>query len=795
MKHSACVILCVLLGMVSGRLWAQSHTVSGTVTDKANGETLIGCTIYDQRTGKGTTTNAYGHYTLTLKGDSALLRISYMGYQTQQLPLSLTKNISLNVQLQPSMELEEVVITAEKPTGRKASQMSAIEVPVEQIKAVPVLFGEADVLKALQLLPGVQSGSEGTAGMYVRGGGPDENLFLLDGVPLYNVNHLCGFFSAFNSDAVKNVTLYKGSFPARFGGRLSSVLDITTNNGNDKEYHGNASIGFVSAKINVEGPIVKEKTTFSLSARRTYGDVLILPIALKILKKEDDQVDAGYYFYDINAKITHKFSDKSRLYGSFYLGDDVFQFKVNTSSTAIGKTYMGMKYNWGNLVGSLRWNYELTPQLFMNTTASYTRYRNNMAMSVDQQNLTPTGWTSTDITMGYNSGIQDASARIDFDYKPAPEHDIRFGANYLFHCFTPEVSTLEGELDGEDVTETMGSSKVYAHEMMLFAEDDWELGERIKLNLGINVSGFVVGSKLYCSPQPRLSGRLMINDDLSLKVGYARMTQYAHLLSNSTISLPTDLWVPVTENIEPMTSNQVACGLFYNLFDLLDLSVEGYYKHMNNLLEYKQGASFWGSSKNWENKVCSGEGRSYGFEVLAQRTKGRFTGWVGYTWSHTDHLFDRPGQRLNNGEWFPAKYDRRHDVSVVLTYRPSDRFDVSLTWVYSTGNAVTLGLQEYESVNNIYGDSDRPQTVTYIEKRNDFRMPDYHRMDVSCNFYRKFSARISRVINISVYNVYNRQNPYMIYKKDGEHYGNYNSALVQLAIFPILPSVAYTLKF
>lgn len=373
----------ILLALLITPLALQAqHTISGIITDNATGETLIGATVLDTRSGKGTTTNVNGRYTLTLKENTATLRITFVGYEPIHDTIHLKGNTNRNYKLHPSIQLQEVVVRAQRINSRESAQMSALEMPVEQLKAVPVLFGEADIMKAIQLLPGVQSGNEGTGGMYVRGGGPDENLFLLDGIPLYNVNHMGGFFSAFNADAVKNVTLYKGSFPARFGGRLSSVLDVTTNNGNDKEIHGNASIGFISAKINVEGPIVKEKTTFCLSARRTYADFLLQPLVQRMATDVDgkSKLVAGYYFYDLNAKVTHKFSDKSRLYATFYHGNDDVYTKVRTESSLAEDQYLDFANNWGNTVGGLRWNYVLGPKLFMNLSASYTQYNNQMVV-------------------------------------------------------------------------------------------------------------------------------------------------------------------------------------------------------------------------------------------------------------------------------------------------------------------------------------------------------------------------------------------------------------------------------
>ena len=779
----------------------KAQTVSGTVTDQKSGETLIGATVLDMGSGKGTVTNAYGRYTLTLKSAAADLKISYIGYQAQSHHVELKGDVKLNVALEPALELEEVTITAERMSSPTVSQMSAIEVPVEQIKLVPVMFGEADVLKAIQLLPGVQSGTEGTSGIYVRGGGPDENLFLLDGIPLYNVNHLGGFFSAFNSDALKNVTLYKGSFPAHFTGRISSVLDITTNNGNDKEWHGSGSIGLLAAKVSVEGPIIKEKTTVSLSARRTYGDALIQPTLMLAATQVDGmkRLNAGYYFYDLNAKVTHRFSDRSRLYGTFYMGDDkvYLRTKIGESGDDSFSEWLKLGYNWGNLATAVRWNYELTPKLFMNLSGSYTRYRNDLDLGSEMEmhygyhnSLTET----QEIDMSYNSGIHDLSLRADFDYAPTPEHSIRFGGTFTHHIFTPEVMGAKVAYSDADTAvsqdTTFGESKVRAQEMVLYVEDDWSITEALKVNAGVALSGFAVQGTFYPSVQPRVSGRFMVTDDISVKAGYSYMTQYLHLLSSSNISLPTDLWVPVTARIAPMNSHQVAMGVFYSWKSLVDFSVEGYYKSMDNLMEYKPGSSFFGTSANWEDKVCMGRGWAYGVEFLAQKSVGKITGWLGYTWSRTWRQFDE----LNGGERFPAKYDRIHDVSLTLQYRPNDRFDCGLTWVYSTGNTATLAFHRMETNAEVYSYY-AVNSVDFVEQRNNYRLPAYHRMDVSFNFHRKFTHG-SRTINISVYNAYNRQNPFVIYPSTQYlNVGSYKTVLMQRSLFPLLPSIAYTYKF
>ena len=802
------------------------HTISGTITDHITGETLIGATVLDSQSGKGTTTNANGRYTLTLKNSNATLRITFVGYEPIYDTLHLKGNVTRNYSLKPSIQLKEVVVRAQRVNSRESSQMSALEMPVEQLKAVPVLFGEADILKAIQLLPGVQSGNEGTGGMYVRGGGPDENLFLLDGIPLYNVNHMGGFFSAFNADAVKNVTLYKGSFPARFGGRLSSVLDVTTNNGNDKEIHGNASIGFISAKLNVEGPIVKEKTTFCLSARRTYADFLLRPLVQRLATDVDGKAKlvAGYYFYDLNAKVTHTFSDKSRLYATFYHGDDDVYTKVRTESSLAEDQYLDFANNWGNLVGGLRWNYVLGPKLFMNLTTSYTQYKNRMKVGIEKTAILDDGSEQVSTISGnYISSIYDLTERLDFSYTPVPDHNIQFGTYYTRHWIRPTVAS--GSIDYFDQIQmnnafqmdtTLQEDTVRANEVVLFAEDDWSINDVFKINYGLNVSGFGVEDVFYPSVQPRVSGRALLGENLSLKVGYAYMSQYMHLLSTTSVSLPTDLWVPATKRIPPMKAHQIAAGACYSTDLGVELSLEGYYKHMTDLIEYKDGATSFGSTVGWEDLVCLGDGWTYGFELLAQRNYGDLTGWVAYTWSRTTHLFNRPGQELNNGNPFPAKYDRRHDFSIVLTYKFNKNFDISGTWVFSTGNTATLAMEKYPVASDdpdaYNGTPHMVNTLSHVGSRNNFRMPNYHRADISVNFHRTFNQRKSnlpeseeqknvwrpkmrRTINISVYNLYNRANPFLTYTSSQYSYQGYSKALVQLSIFPILPSIAYTLYF
>ena len=812
-------IIALLLLLTPLALQAQ-HTVSGSVSDKATGETLIGATVYDTRSGKGTTTDINGRYTLTLKEADAVLRITFVGYEPQYDTLRVGRSLRRDYQLKPSIQLQEVVITAQRINSRQSSQMSALDMPVEQLKSVPVLFGEADVIKAIQLLPGVQSGNEGSGGMYVRGGGPDENLFLLDGIPLYNVNHLGGFFSAFNADAVKAVTLYKGSFPARFGGRLSSVLDVTTNNGNNNELRGNVSVGFVSAKLCLEGPIDfrkkdtnnqadPSKTTFSLSGRRTYADLFLRPLVKKLATDYDGKtkLTAGYYFYDINAKVTHTFNERSRLHATFYMGNDDAYARVRTESTLAEDQYLDFSNDWGNIVGGLRWNYVINPRLFMNITGSYTRYKNHMQAGIEKTAILSDGTEDfSTMKMNNTSGISDFTLRADFSYVPNPDHDIQFGTYATYHIFSPNSDTISVNYldqvqmrDNFQFDTALSQPPIPATEVVVYAEDDWTINDVFKVNYGLHFSTFFVQDAAYPSLQPRLSGRALLGDNLSVKVGYAYMTQYMHLLSTTSVSMPTDLWVPATAKIAPMNAHQGALGICYTIPAIADFSIEGYYKNMHNLIEYQDGVSVFDTRQNWEDLVCMGDGWTYGVEFLLQRDFGNLTGWMAYTWSRTTHLFDRPGQELNGGKPFPAKYDRRHDISIVLTYKFNDRWDVSATWVFSSGNAATLAQQQYVVASDDPADYDQPgrmgNTISYVSSRNNFRMPDYHRADISVNWHRTFKKRMRRTLNFSVYNLYNRANPYLTYTTNQYTYQGYPNALVQLSIFPILPSIAYTLYF
>jgi outer membrane receptor for ferrienterochelin and colicin len=761
------------------------------VEDSLTGEKLISGSVYDAISIKGITTNAFGFYSLTFPAGKIKLTVSYIGYRPVEVDINLHKDTLLNFRLSPVISLEEVVISAQRAKSAVLStQMSMTELSAKSIKALPMLLGEVDVLKALQLLPGVKGGNEGTSGIYVRGGGPDQNLILLDGVPVYNANHLFGFFSVFNPDAIQSVKLITGGFPARYGGRLSSVLDIRMRDGNNKKFSAEGSVGIISSKLTIEGPIIKDKTSFIVSGRRTYIDVLAQPLIKLQAAQSNSNVNAGYYFYDLNAKINHKFSDRSRLFLSAYSGRDKAYLHNMDKGDIQGRSFRNEAdggLGWGNLTAALRWNYVITPKLFSNTTITYSKY-NFVTSMMDQQFNNDT--LITKFQYIYDSGIVDWAGKVDFEYLPDPNHTIRFGYNQIYHTFKPGVSVLSMENGGFGIDTTFGNKNIYAHEGALFIEDDWNISSRLKANFGLHFSGFKVSDSLYTSLQPRVSARFLINDKVSVKAAFTTMSQYIHLLTNSTIGLPTDLWLPATEKILPERATQYALGVVYEPSDGIEISLEGYYKTMKNLIEYKEGASFFSFGEDWQDKIEIGEGRAYGVELLARKQIGKTSGWIGYTLSWSERKF----VNISFGEWFPYRYDRRHDVSFVLTQQLTDNIDLGVTWVYGTGNAVTLPLEKYTARIDAKYQYYYPSWIETFDNRNSYRMPAYHRLDLGINF-RKETKWGQRVWSIGAYNVYNRKNAfYLQFGTEYQNDGTSKTVLKQYSLFPIIPSISYSFK-
>ncbi|MGI4740142.1 MAG: TonB-dependent receptor [Janthinobacterium lividum] len=773
-------------------------TISGYVRDQATGENLIGVTVVQASTGQGTATNTYGFYSLTLPTaglDSVRLVASYVGYERRRWATPATGSAQHTFLLPAATnELAGVEVVGDRQAaddhGPHSTRMGTINVPIAQIKSLPKFMGETDVLKVLQLLPGVQSGGEGSSGLYVRGGSPDQNLILLDGTPVYNAAHLFGFFSVFNADALNNVELIKGGFPARYGGRLSSVLDISMKEGNDQALHGEGAIGLVASRLTLEGPIKKDVASFIVSARRTYIDVVAQPLIQAQLKQQKQAGKLGYYFYDLNAKLNWKVSPRDRLYLSAYRGYDNFYADLRDANEGSDNyRRSNSQLGWGNLTGALRWNHVVNDRLFMNTHLTYSQYQFDINEGNERRYLDQGQATTSASTLNYLSSIQDFSLKTDFDYVPSPDHYLRFGGQLIRHAFRPGA-VVQSSQTATLATASASGTRTLGTESAVYVEDDYRLSARLKLNAGLRLSSFYVDNKLYPSLEPRLAARYMLTDAWALKGSYARTTQYIHLLTNSGIGLPTDLWVPATAQVRPQVAHQISLGIARTLHrggEAFEFSFETYYKPMQNLVEYREGASFLNTTAgDWQSQVVSGRGWAYGGELFLQKKTGRTTGWIGYTLAWSNRQF----ADLNQGRIFPYKYDRRHDISVVVIHHFSPTLTLSGTWVYGTGNATTLGSARYQVGNNAifndYGD------------RNSYRMAAYHRFDLDLSKTKK--KRWGEVVNsLSIYNVYSRQNPYYLY---------FDAALVntdgtvvqpatykQVSLFPIIPSVSKAFKF
>ncbi len=762
------------------------YTINGYVKDSLSGESIIGATITVDGQSKGVTSNQYGFYSLTLEEGEYSIAITHVSYLAKVLPVSLDKNVQFNFELIPrSAAINEVVVFSKRRDANvKNAQMGKIDLSIDQIKNIPAFMGEVDILKAIQLLPGVRNAGEGNAGFYVRGGGPDQNLIMLDDAVVYNTGHLFGFFSIFNSDAIKNTSLIKGGMPAQYGGRLSSVLDVTMKDGNMNKFQAEGGIGLIASRLSLQGPIKKDKASFIVSARRTYVDAIAKPF----VPKSSGFHGSGYYFYDLNAKINYRFSQKDRLYLSGYFGRDVFDF-VN------GKRSFASKIPWGNSTATLRWNHVFNRKLFANTTAVYNDYKFRFSAS------------QNDFTLSLSSGIRDGSFKMDFDYYPAPQHKVKFGGLYTYHKFIPNV--VSGQQD-TTVFKPNNEGTKYANETALYIQDDWDISDKLKINYGIRWSGFtqigpytkferdadgnktdstIYGSfdkvKSYGGLEPRATIRYALNDETSIKVAVNRNYQYIHLVSNSGNTLPTDLWVPSTYLVQPQLSWQYSAGLFKNFADnKYETSIEVYYKDMQNQVDYREG--YTPSLNDPENEFVFGKGWSYGTELFINKTRGRLSGWIGYTLSWTWREF----KALNDGKKFPVKYDRRHDMSVVANYELNKKWKLGGVFVYGTGNATTMP-ERFYFVNGVL-------TQEYSAV-NQYRLAAYHRLDFSAT-YTPIPKRPKRVKSswvFSIYNAYSRANPYFIYfdQEGSLANGDLTIQAKQVSLFPILPAVTWNFKF
>ncbi len=774
----------------------QKFVIRGFVKSKKDGEILIGSNVYDANQWVGTSSNNFGFYSLTLPGGDVLLNCSYVGYNSIQHYFKLEKDTVINFSLEYNSLIKEIpVVSFLTPEGINSTRTSTINLPVSQIKKVPSFLGEIDVARTLQLLPGINGGSEGVSGLYVRGGGTDQNLFLIDDVPVYNISHLFGFFSVFNEDAINNVTVTKGGFPARYGGRLSSVVDIRLKDGNNERIHGSVSVGMMSSKLALDGPLYKEKTTYSISFRRSYYDLLALPI------QSGRNSRTGFYFYDSNAKISHKFSDKSRMYLSYYGGRDRFYTKydfmevINPNQPQGGQETIDVNNEnysgWGNTVASLRWNKIYNQNLFSNISLAYSDY--SYFVGHDEHNIESNIWNF--YQQKYYSGITDVMSKIDFDYFLNPDHHLRFGGNFIIHTFNPGLDIIRESFNLQAIVDsTIGGVDIQGNELYYYLENDFNLTSDLKINAGLHASLYNTRDKLYSSYQPRLSLRYLILPKFAIKASFSKMTQYLHLVTSSSVSLPTDLWIPVTNIIKPQHAKQYSIGGKLEFRKGFDMSLMGYYKNYENLLTYDERASSTVYTDSWENNFLTGSGNARGVELLIHKKTGKLSGWMGYTLAESRQRFDK----LNGGRSFPGTNDRRHDIGVFGNYVINSKIDVSATWLFSSGSSVTLPSQKYYTPSlPTQGMQEQSSYSEYISTKNGYKMPVFHRLDIGVNL-RKPSRWGESVWSFGLYNAYGRQNAFTLYfsSETNERTGQVSRELRQLSIFPFpLPYVRYTLKF
>lgn len=778
---------------------ADKFTISGYVKDAKTGEILIGANVYIKETLKGVSTNTYGFYSLPAEKGEFTLVCSYISYKDFTQKVNLQSDIFNSISMEPiSQDIKEVVVTAERQDKNITNtDMGQVKMDIQQVKLMPSFMGEIDILKTIQLMPGVKGSGDGNSGFYVRGGGPDQNLILLDEAIVYNASHLFGFFSVFNGDAVKGMNLIKGGMPAQYGGRLASVLDITMKEGNNQKFRVDGGIGLISSRLTVQGPLKRDKSSFILSARRTYIDLLLKPL----VSKDDQFYGSSYYFYDLNAKINYTLSNKDRIFLSAYFGRDKFTYQDNED--------LGFKATipYGNATASFRWNHLFNSRLFMNTSLIFTDY--NFEVNLGQ----------SDFNFGLYSGIRDYNGKMDFSWQPDIRHHIRFGVNYTYHRFTPNNATAEAgsvEFDFGKV------ERIYGNEFAAYLSDDFDLSDRFKINAGIRVSGFqqigpferfikegdrVVDTisynqgqniQVYVRPEPRLAMNYILNEKSAIKAGITMNYQYLQIANLATVSLPTDLWIPSSEKIKPQQGIQYSLGYFRNFKDnTWETSVELYYKDMRNLVEFKDGVMPSNTiNDNIDNLLTFGRGWAYGAEFFVRKSVGKTTGWLGYTLSWTQRQFDE----INGGRPYFARYDRRHDVQFTLTQELSKKWTFSVVWVYSTGAALTVPVARYFIEGKV---------INEFGERNSFRMAPYHRMDLSMTYLHKKTDKWTSSWSFSLYNVYSRQNPYFIYfdtdgdlfraaagiQASGSKPSSFKIKAKQVSLFPVIPSITWNFSF
>jgi hypothetical protein len=771
-----------------------SIKINGYVRDAFSKEVIIGAKVYLPDFRKGVVTNSAGYYSLEIPRTDSLtqIQISAIGFKTLRKTISLDNDTRLDFELAVTTTSDVEVVYSD-PNQVSDPEIGVLSMPVSQLKNIPNLGGEPDVIKAFQMMPGVSGGKEGTSGLYVRGGTPDQNLFLLDDVPLYYVNHIGGFVSTFDPNAINSIKLYKGGFPAQYAGRLSSVVDIRMKDGNLSKHMGELSVGLLTTKINFEGPIGKDSSmSYFVSARRFNLDLVVRPIARV---STDGKNTAGYTFYDLNGKIVKRFSDGSKLSLTIYEGRD--RIFLNGSEKRIGDNDVGYRFRsnvkWGNLMGTVVYSRPLTNKVFMFSSVSTTNFKYNNTVNARFSKPGEDELVNTS-RISFISGINDVIAKTQFEIQAHSAYLIKAGATTTYHSFLP------GRIDYESFENdtVVGNNRLSAFETNAFIENHLKIGKHVFINAGLNFNSFFLKDTTFYALQPRVMATVYFTKNLTMQMGYSRMTQNLHYLANSGLGLPSDLWVPATKDLIPEVSNQYNIGFIYAMRNKnfpINFVVEAFYKEMNNLIEFKDGISLFTSNSIEEKIVKNGTGTVYGIEFLAQKSVGRLTGWIGYTWSKNTRQF----ADLNNGNPFPFVFDRRHDFSLVLSYKLKDDIVLNATWVYMTGNAITFGQSQQltpELIQNFYFfPLGIPNTDFYFTQlyngRNGFRMPAFHKLDVGVNLIKR-KSKGTRTWFFGVYNLYNQANPFFLFYKRN----NVNQvSLHQLTLFPIIPSFSYSFVF
>jgi len=764
----------------------KRFVVSGVIIDSLSGERLVGANIFLVLDKRGIVTNNEGFYSFQQSSDSLLIKVSYVGFNTKTIALKLGSNIRLDISLSPSILLNPVQVSNNNEVNSVNQEGgNTITLKGKQITEISPLFGEADVFRTLQLLPGVQSVGEGTPGLYVRGGSPDQNLVLLDGVQLYNPVHIFGFYSIFNPGIVSNVTLSKGPFAAKHGGRLSSVIDIVTKDGNNQKIKGEAMLGIMGSRLLLEGPIGKsKKTTFLASARRSHIDFFLSPFVDANLSTQNAGFLSAYYFYDLNAKVVHRFNKNSKLIFSFYNGQDKVSlnntFKLDNPQRQIQEKDL-QSFSWGNTAISAKWQQILSAKSILRVSTWYSSYDFGNKSEYSFRETIGNSSTLNFFEYKFKSNIQDIGARVDLDYFIFKKWAINLGAHTINHAFQPGVTTLTSNLPNLEPETNINKSNT-GLESAVYLDNQIKIGRKTVLNLGAHFTMFSVENTNYFSLQPRFSLVRYLTKNITLSTGYSKMQQFMHLLTNSTIGIPSDLWILSSENIAPQVNNQWNASIQYKEKSFV-AGIDAFSKRIENVLEYRDGANYLKTNSNWEEKVVAGIGNSNGIEFYIEKTWGKFTGWAGYCLSKSTRQFEE----INEGEPFLFRYDRRHDVSSTASYQINKSSVISINYVFATGTPITLPEQIYSGVSN-----SQPVVDIYIPgKRNDFIMPNYHRMDINYS-HQKVNNWGKRVWSFGFYNASNRQNPFFItpaYNDQGQR------ILRQVTLFPIIPSISYRQQF